>query len=318
MEGRGDGGRAVPRDARLLLCSLFLSSLPIGLLLVFFPLYLHDLGTQPVLIGGIVTAAGVGTALLMLVIGPLADRWGRQPFLIVGTALPAGGFMIFALSANIGWLVVASLLGGVGFSGGLGGGLVQTTFDPLLAGTVAPCLRTTVLSWAEAVWTLSIGGGAMLAALPALLAHTGVLPLRAADRAMFVGCFVLALSAVLVLLPARERGAPLPSRAGAVPTDPARCAPHVRRLPPVVYKLTVFFALQGAGLGLVVQLLPLWFVLRFHASSAAIAPWFAAGQVAGLPSSCWCPPWPGAAASPTWPSRSLRSARSCWSASRWH
>src|SRR5690348_5779517 len=157
MHGRGEGRQAVPRDARLMLCSLFLSSLPIGLLLVFFPLYLHDLGAHPFLIGGIFTAAGVGTSILMLVIGPLADRWGRRPFLIVGTALPLGGFVIFALTTNTAWLVVASMLGGVGFSGGLGGGLVQTTFDPLLSGTVEPRLRTTVLSWAEAVWTLSIG-----------------------------------------------------------------------------------------------------------------------------------------------------------------
>jgi len=44
----------------------------------------------------------------------------------------------------------------------------------------------------------------------------------------------------------------------------------------------VFFALQVAGLGLVVPLLPLWFALRFGASSTAIAPWFAAAQLAGL------------------------------------
>jgi len=44
----------------------------------------------------------------------------------------------------------------------------------------------------------------------------------------------------------------------------------------------VFFALQVAGLGLAVQLLPLWFALRFGASSTAIAPWFAAAQLTGL------------------------------------
>jgi len=31
-----------------------------------------------------------------------------------------------------------------------------------------------------------------------------------------------------------------------------------------------------------VQLLPLWFALRFHTTAAAIAPWFAASQLAGL------------------------------------
>jgi len=49
--------RALPRDAHLLLLSSFLGSLPIGLLLVFFPLYLHDLGLRTLLIGGVFTAA---------------------------------------------------------------------------------------------------------------------------------------------------------------------------------------------------------------------------------------------------------------------
>jgi len=62
--------RALPRDAHLLLLSSFLGSLPIGLLLVFFPLYLHDLGLRTLLIGGVFTAAPpVESSALLLVIG---------------------------------------------------------------------------------------------------------------------------------------------------------------------------------------------------------------------------------------------------------
>jgi len=271
--------RALPRDARLLLVSSFLGSLPIGLLLVFFPLYLHDLGLRTLLIGGIFTAAGVGSSVLLLAIGPLADRFGRRTFLLAGTAVPALGFAIFALTTNTGWLVVASMLGGVGFSGGLGGALTTATFNPLLAGTVPPRERTAVMSWSEAIWTSATACGALLAGVPALLVRSHVAPPLVADRAVFVGCCLLIVCAALVLLLVPDRSA---HTGDTESTRTVRPATRPRADWAVVLKLAVFFALQGAGLGLVVQLLPLWFALRFGASSTAIAPWFAAAQFAGL------------------------------------
>jgi len=271
--------RAVPRDARLLLVSSFLGSVPIGLLLVFFPLYLHDLGLRTLLIGGIFTAAGVGSSALLLAIGPLADRLGRRGFLIAGTALPALGFAIFASTTDVGWLVVASMLGGVGFSGGLGGALTTATFNPLLAGTVPPRDRTTVMSWGEAVWTSATACGALLAGLPGVLVRARLTSALVADRAVFIGCVLLIVGAALVLLPVRDRSARAADDASGTVTVPQG---HPRAGWAFVLKLAVFFALQGAGLGLVVQLLPLWFALRFGAASTAIAPWFAASQIAGL------------------------------------
>ncbi len=274
--------RAVPRDARLLLVSSFLGSVPIGLLLVFFPLYLHDLGLRTLLIGGIFTAAGVGSSALLLAIGPLADRLGRRGFLIAGTALPALGFALFASTTDVGWLVVASMLGGVGFSGGLGGALTTATFNPLLAGTVPPRDRTAVMSWGEAVWTSATACGALLAGLPGVLVRARLTSALVADRAVFIGCALLTGGAALALLPVRDRSA---RAAGDEPH--AVAMPHAHQARPrmdwaFVLRLAVFFALQGAGLGLVVQLLPLWFTLRFGAASTAIAPWFAASQIAGL------------------------------------
>lgn len=274
-----EAARALPRDARLLLLSLGLGSFPIGLLTVFFPLYLHDLGLHAVLIGSVFTIAGVGSSLFLMVIGPLADRMGRRYFLIAGTMLPALGYLIFTLTTAMPWLIVASMLGGVGFSGGLGGGLVTATFNPTLAGTVEPLRRTVVMSWAEGAWGISLGIGALLAGLPSLLAHARVLSLLAADRGLFMVCLVATLGATALLLLVHEAhtapaAAPAPGTRGALW--------DARAAFPVILKLAVFFVLQGAGLGLVVQLLPLWFALRFQTSAAAIAPWFAAAQMIGL------------------------------------
>lgn len=279
LSGLMQGVREVPRNARLMLLSLFLGSLPIGLLMVFFPLYLHDLGMRSFLIGGIFTIAGFASSLLLLAIGPLADRFGRRPFLLGGTALPIAGFAIFALTTDVRWLVVASMLGGVGFSGGLGGGLVTATFNPVLAGTVEPRLRTTMLSWAEGAWTSSMALGAMLSGVPALLARAHVAPLLAADRALFVFCLLVTVASVLLLLPVHESQAATESHTVAAAGGLTESA---RESLPTILKLAVFFSLQGAGLGLVVQLLPLWFALRFNTTAGGIAPWFAVAQVIGV------------------------------------
>ncbi|GAC1396659.1 MAG: hypothetical protein NVSMB65_15820 [Chloroflexota bacterium] len=171
------------------------------------------------------------------------------------------------------------MLGGVGFSGGLGGALTTATFNPLLAGTVPPRQRTVVLSWAEAVWTSAMAAGSLLAGVPALVTRAHIVPAPVADRAVFGGCCLVILCAALVLLPVRDRATP------AADDGPGAAAPAEDRLRAqwsFLLRLAVFFALQGAGLGLVVQLLPLWFALRFGAAPTAIAPWFAASQIVGV------------------------------------
>lgn len=279
MRGLLASARELPGEAWLMLLSLCLGSFPIGLLMVFFPLYLHDLGMHSFLIGGVFTFAGLGSSVLLLAIGPLADRFGRRSFLIAGTALPMLGFAIFALRTDMPWLIVASMLGGVGFSGGLGGGLVTATYNPMMAAIVPARLRTVALSWAEGAWTLSLALGSLIAGLPALLARLRLMPVLAADRAMFLLCLAVTLLAALLLLPVRERPMQheVPARAGE-----KGASWDARPSLPLIAKLTVFFMLQGAGLGLVVQLLPLWFALRFNTSATAIAPWFSASQLVGL------------------------------------
>jgi len=275
--------QGIPRDARLMLASMFCGSLPVGLLLVFLPLYLHDLGVNPALIGSVFTLAGIGASVLMMVVGPLADRLGRRPFLLAGTALPMLGFLIFASTTNTAWLVAAGVLGGVGFAGGLGSGLIEATFIPALSTTVDARRRTTLMSLLEISWTVAIGAGASLAGLPALLARARGVAAFDADRLLFVLCLLCAAAATALLLPVRADVVPRTYRRPA-PSAPATPAVSPARLPrALVLKLAVFFGLQGAGLGLVVQLLPLVFALRFHATAAAVAPWFSLSQVAGLP-----------------------------------
>ena len=81
-------------------------------------------------------------------------------------------------------------------------------------------------------------------------------------------------AAGLVLIPIRDD--PEVHRARAA----AGWFPRRSRQAIVIYSVGVGFL--GFGLGVAVQLLPLWYRLRFGVSEADLGPWYALGQIASL------------------------------------
>src|SRR5438132_7029369 len=98
------------RDLFLLLASMALASIPVGYLQVVLPLYLNKAGLEPTLIGLLYSLSGFVTAGLVAFSGVLADRFGRQRFLVLGTLLPIVSYAIFAFSTEPTWLLLASLV----------------------------------------------------------------------------------------------------------------------------------------------------------------------------------------------------------------
>jgi MFS transporter, DHA1 family, multidrug resistance protein len=80
--------------------------------LAFQPLYLQNLGAQPIQIGAIYGAYGFAASLIHIPAGYLADRIGRRPLMwaawIIGVV--AAGMM--ALATSLGWFVAGMLLYG--------------------------------------------------------------------------------------------------------------------------------------------------------------------------------------------------------------
>lgn len=267
--------RYAPRGTRLLLASSFLATVPLGYLIVVLPLYLARAGLEPTIIGGLYTASGAMTALLVAFSGVFADRWGRRRFLLAGTLLPIPSYLIFASTTDIGWLVVASLLGGVGLANGAAGALTIASFDALLADNTTEAQRTRVFAASQALWSLALALGSLSAGAPLLL-HQIVPGLSeiAAYRPPYLAMALVTLAAGLVLLPIRDDPAVHAARVAA------GWWPRRSRRPILTYAIAVGFL--GFGLGVAVQLLPLWFGLRFGVTEADLGPWYAAGQIASL------------------------------------
>ena len=264
----------VPPGTRLLLASAFVSTVPMGYLLVVLPLYLVRAGIEPAFIGLLYTVSGLVTSLIVAFSGVFADRWGRRRFIVAGTLLPVPSYLVFAATTEPAWLVAASILGGVGLANGAAGALTISSFDALLAEKASEAQRTRVFAASQALWSLALAGGSIAAAVPTLLRTSfGVGDLES-YRLPYFAMAALTVAAAALLIPLRED---ISVRAARVASGwlPRRSRPAI-----ATYALGIGFL--GFGLGIAVQLLPLWFGLRFGVTEADLGPWYAATQLVSL------------------------------------
>ena len=264
----------LPRGTRLLLLSSFLSAIPLGYLVVVLPLYLARIGIEPTVIGAMYTVSGGVAAVLVAVSGLFADRFGRRRFLLAGTVIPVLSYAVFAATTDVRWLFAASVFGGVGIANGAAGALTIATFDALLADHTTETTRTRVFAASGALWTLAVAIGSLSAGTPDLLMNAFGVATGDAYRVPYLAMIVVTLAAGAALIPIQD--------------DPelhaARVAagwwPRRSRRPIAIYSLGI--GLVGFGLGIGVQLLPLWYRLRFGVTEADLGPWYAAGQLASF------------------------------------
>ena len=263
-----------PPGTRLLLASSFVATVPMGYLLVVLPLYLVRAGIQPAFIGLLFTVSGLVSSLIVAFSGVLADRWGRRRFVMAGTLMPVLSYFVFAVTTEPAWLVAASVLGGVGLANGAAGALTISSFDALLAEKASEGQRTRVFAASQALWSLALAVGSIAAAVPTMLRTSfGVADLES-YRLPYLAMAALTVAAAALLIPLRED---ISVRAARVASG---WLPRRSRSAIATYALGIGFL--GFGLGIAVQLLPLWFGLRFGVNEADLGPWYAATQLISL------------------------------------
>ena len=101
------------RDLFLVALALATWGVGEGMFLLFQPLYLQELGANPVMIGAIMSVIGVAMGAAHLPAGYLADRFGRRPMLILAWVLGTIAAWIMALSKSLPAFVLGSSLYGL-------------------------------------------------------------------------------------------------------------------------------------------------------------------------------------------------------------
>jgi MFS family permease len=253
-------------DALRVLTARGLRAFGDGFVALLLPIYLVELGFSPLTVGAFVTSTLIGTALLTLWVGWIANRYSRRLLLILAAVLMAATGAGFALITDFWPLLVIAFVGTMNPTSG-----DASIFVPLeqtvLTQTIEPCQRTALFARYSVIGSAATALGVLAAALPDFLTISVGCSRLAAMQLMF-GFYamlgLLALQFYRPLSPAVEI------------TEEAPKAP-LQQSKMLVYGMAALFGMDSFGTGFLVQsLLALWLYEAFHisvTSAAAILFW---------------------------------------------
>lgn len=211
-------------------------------------------------LGLLYTVAAVATAVFGLLVGFLADLWGRKRSLwAVAVTLPMSSALVLG-THHLVWLFAAVALGGYSATGSLIGGGVGGAAQPVQTAIIASLAeskeRTSYFSIFSFLGGLCAAGGSLSARL-------------FTTRNVFAAATVVAAAGLVFLIPLR-----LPEPAG-----------QLRRMKSarVIGQFSVTGLLNGFSQGLLMPFLIPFFVLVYHLPKDRMAVYsFASGVVGAL------------------------------------
>ncbi len=285
QQQKPENGGILSRDAKLILSWVLINSIPIGYMNVVPLIYLVEVGYNPSLIGAIYAIGAVANTIAYIPFGILADRYGRKMFVAVGGFLPFFSYAIFGLTLNPSWLIFASILGGVGLAGGLGVAINGTALLPLITNTTTDKNRTLVFGILQGFWILAITIGSLLSYLPSLLISILSLSSYAAHSySYFIMSAFVAISTVPILIAKEKKVEKI--EATTRPATSKRSSWISDRLQVVsgrrILYFAIVFAFAGLAVGVIVQLVPTWYALRFGTSETTAGLWYAIAEFSGI------------------------------------
>ncbi|HLX76566.1 MAG TPA: MFS transporter [Terriglobales bacterium] len=236
-------------------------SIAAGMITLAFPyLVLNKYHYGSLTLGLLYTAAAVATAVAGLLVGFLADLWGRRRSLwLIGLMLPVSSAIVLG-THHLAWLFLAVTLGGYSATGSLIGGGVGGAAQPvqtaILASLAESRERTIYFSVFSFLGGVCAAGGSLAARL-------------FTTRDVFAAATVVALAGLVFLIPLR-----LPEPAG-----------ELRRMKSarVIGQFSVTGVLNGFSQGLIMPFLIPFFVLVYHLPKDRMAIYsFASGVLGAL------------------------------------
>lgn len=244
------------RDVLVLLAARGVRAFAFAYLNVVFTIYLYQLGYSTVTIGLVISTAYASSALLTLLWGFLADRYGRKKILVLLTILTIVSNSIYIFFSHLFFIFLAVIVANVGAGGsgggGQGGGPFNSVEQALLAEKCTPENRNRIFATSAFVGSLMGSLGALVSGLPEYLqdswkwqAVTSYKPLFALTI-LFSVVLIFSYSSVTEHHVARKREKKISRQSGIFVT-----------------KLSLLGMVDNLGAGLIGPLVAYWFFLRF-------------------------------------------------------
>jgi MFS family permease len=275
--------RTLTSDGNFLFITRIARMFGYGFLSVVLVLYLEQIGLNQVRIGLLLTLTLIGDTIVSLWITTNADRVGRRRMLIVGAILMVFAGILFAMTRNFAFLLIAATIGVISPSGYEVGPFLSIE-QAALSQIVSDERRTQIFAWYNLAGSFATALGALAGgSLVQVLLDTGVSPLGS-YRAIVVGYAIIGamLGGLFTRLsPAVE----VPIVDGSTQSTSAfkkRFGLHRSR--GVVLKLSALFSIDAFAGGFVLQsILAYWFHVRFDVQPALLGSiFFGANILAGL------------------------------------
>jgi MFS family permease len=232
-----------------------------GFVALLLPIYLVELGFSALAIGAIVTSTLIGTAILTLGVGWIANRYSRRLLLLVAAILMTATGAGFAMITDFWPLLVIAFVGTMNPTSG-----DASIFAPLeqtvLTQTIEPRRRTALFARYSVIGSAATALGVLAAALPDFMTIWTSCTRTAAMQLMFGLYAVLGLVALSIYRPL----SPQVEIAEEAPKAP------LQQSKMLVYGMAALFGMDSFGTGFLVQsLLALWLYQAFHVSVATAA-----------------------------------------------
>ncbi len=268
-------------DGRLLFSTRIARLFAYGLLSVVLVLYLAQVGLSENEIGLLLSLTLVGDTIISLWITTSADRMGRRNMLIAGAILMVFAGVLFTVTRNFFFLLVAATIGVISPSGNEVGPFLSIE-QSALSQIVSNKQRTQVFAWYNLVGSFttalgSLSGGALVQALQEIgmkpIGSYRAIVIGYAIIGMILGFLFTCLSSLIEIPPALE---------ASVPKSKSFLGLHTSRN--VVLKLSALFSLDAFAGGFVLQsIVAYWFSIRYHVQPALLGGiFFGANILAGI------------------------------------
>src|SRR5262249_31049970 len=143
-----------------------------GFVALLVPIYLIELGFSPLAIGAIVTSTLIGTALLTLWVGIVANRYSVRLLLLGSALLMTATGAAFAITTAFWPLLLVAFVGTMNPTSG-DASIFQPLENAALAQTAEPRRRTAIFARYSVVGSLCGALGTLAAAAPDWLPSIG-------------------------------------------------------------------------------------------------------------------------------------------------
>ena len=236
-----------------------------GFLQIVRSIYFALLGFSPLEIGLLLSFATLISAIHHILFGYLSDRYGRKPFLILGSIFATARLVIFATSRDFWMLALGQGIGAMGEGAGAG--------QPVVSGYITDKTdvrhRASVFSTLAVTNALATTVGSLMAGLPAVFqSRYGIDVIGAHSLLFWIGTVGNVVSFATLLLIQDVK----PVK-GKVKLEAER-----KRSWGVIMKFSLVRSTSGLGQGLIDSLMPLYFFINFGLGGEFLGPIYAGAR----------------------------------------